>query len=102
MTNLHQVDDAPLSHVAMPAASSPLAAALDPRVDEQVVQEQMHSTVDPEVEQAGESDAKPNDNDDTNAPAAPPADVPVASDEPQVGPAVDLEQGARRHRREGE
>lgn len=37
----HQVDDAPLSHVAMPAASSPLAAALDPRVAEQVVQDQM-------------------------------------------------------------
>ena len=40
VTNLHQVDDAPLHHVAMPdsMSSSPLVAALDPRVDEQVVQ----------------------------------------------------------------
>jgi PBP1b-binding outer membrane lipoprotein LpoB len=43
VTNLHQVDDAPLHHVAMPdsMSSSPLVAALDPRVDEQVVQDQM-------------------------------------------------------------
>jgi len=43
VTNLHQVDDAPLHHVAMPdsMSSSPLVAALDPRVDEQMVQEQM-------------------------------------------------------------
>lgn len=43
VTNLHQVDDAPLDHVAMPdsMSSSPLVAALDPRVDEQVVQDQM-------------------------------------------------------------
>jgi MFS family permease len=43
VTHLHQVEDAPLQHVAMPGSmtSSPLAAALDPRVDEQVVQEQM-------------------------------------------------------------
>ncbi|MEE1920356.1 MFS transporter [Pseudomonas sp. 148P] len=45
VTGLHQVVDAPLSHVAMPAASSPLAAALDPRVDEQVVQDQMQAPV---------------------------------------------------------
>jgi MFS family permease len=34
VTNLHQVDDAPLQHVAMPdsMSSSPLVAALDPRV----------------------------------------------------------------------
>ena len=45
-THLHQVDDAPLRHIAMPdsTSSSPLAAALDPRVDEQIVQEQMHET----------------------------------------------------------
>jgi hypothetical protein len=50
VTNLHQVDDAPLHHVAMPdsMSSSPLVAALDPRVDEQVVQEQMQTTVAPE------------------------------------------------------
>ena len=43
VTNLHQVDDAPLHHVAMPdsMSSSPLVAALDPRVDEQDVQDQM-------------------------------------------------------------
>ncbi|MBA1200806.1 MFS transporter [Pseudomonas capeferrum] len=43
VTGLHQVDDAPLNHVAMPAAGSPLSAALDPRVDEQVVQDVMHT-----------------------------------------------------------
>lgn len=43
VTGLHQVDDAPLHHVAMPAAGSPLSAALDPRVDEQVVQDMMHT-----------------------------------------------------------
>jgi hypothetical protein len=42
---MHQVDDAPLHHVAMPdsMSSSPLVAALDPRVDEQVVQDQMQT-----------------------------------------------------------
>jgi MFS family permease len=50
VTNLHQVEDAPLHHVAMPdsMSSSPLVAALDPRVDEQVVQEQMQTVPDPE------------------------------------------------------
>lgn len=41
VTGLHRVDEAPLQHVATPEVSSPLVAALDPRVDEQVVQEQM-------------------------------------------------------------
>jgi MFS family permease len=53
VTNLHQVDDAPLHHVAMPdsMSSSPLVAALDPRVDEQVVQDQMQTAVpEPEAE----------------------------------------------------
>lgn len=53
VTNLHQVDDAPLHHVAMPdsMSSSPLVACLDPRVDEAVVQEQMQTVVpDPEPE----------------------------------------------------
>ncbi|MNM94628.1 putative MFS-type transporter YcaD [compost metagenome] len=69
VTGLHQVDDAPLNHVAMPAAGSPLSAALDPRVDEQVVQEQMQTPVaaeDTEEEDepseeggAGESPEKP-------------------------------------------
>jgi hypothetical protein len=60
VTNLHQVDDAPLHHVAMPdsMSSSPLVACLDPRVDEQVVQDQMQTAVvdpepvvDPELDQ---------------------------------------------------
>lgn len=54
VTGLHQVVDAPLSHVAMPAASSPLAAALDPRVDEQVVQDQMQTPVAAEDTEAEE------------------------------------------------
>jgi hypothetical protein len=47
VTHLHQVDDAPLHHIPMPdsIASSPLVAALDPRVDEQVVQDQMQDHV---------------------------------------------------------
>ena len=59
VTNLHQVDDAPLHHIPMPdsTTSSPLTAALDPRVDEHVVQEQMHDhsatpDVEPETEAA--------------------------------------------------
>ncbi|MBA1250751.1 MFS transporter [Pseudomonas luteola] len=42
---LHRVDEAPLQHVPMPdsLASSPLVAALDPRVDEQVVHDQMQN-----------------------------------------------------------
>jgi MFS family permease len=54
VTNLHVVDDAPLHHVAMPdnMTSSPLVAALDPRVDEQVVQDQMQDTPAPEPEPA--------------------------------------------------
>jgi MFS family permease len=69
VTNLHQVDDAPLHHVAMPdsMSSSPLVAALDPRVDEQVVQEQMQNpvTAEPEVETepAPEGDQSPDDPD---------------------------------------
>jgi hypothetical protein len=61
VTNLHQVDDAPLHHVAMPdsMSSSPLVAALDPRVDEQVVQEQMQTTVAPEPEPAPEPEVQP-------------------------------------------
>ncbi|MGH8437134.1 MAG: MFS transporter [Pseudomonas sp.] len=45
VTKLYQVEDAPLHHVAMPdnMTSSPLVAALDPRVDEQIVHEQMQS-----------------------------------------------------------
>lgn len=51
VTGKHLVDEAPLSHVQMPegSTSSPLAAALDPRVDSQVVHDQMHT--DPVVEE---------------------------------------------------
>lgn len=49
VTHLHQVEDAPLHHIPMPdsTTSSPLAAALDPRVDEHLVHEQMHEQVPP-------------------------------------------------------
>ena len=68
VTNLHQVDDAPLHHVAMPdsMSSSPLVACLDPRVDEQVVQDQMQTPVNP--------DAAPEPEAET--PATPPAEDP--------------------------
>ena len=69
-THLHQVDDAPLRHIAMPdsTSSSPLAAALDPRVDEQTVHQQM------------ESDAPaPQDG-----PPLPRDDAPVPGSEPPV------------------
>ena len=60
VTNLHQVDDAPLQHVAMPdsMSSSPLVAALDPRVNEQVVQDQMQNPIpsEPGVESEPEDD----------------------------------------------
>lgn len=52
VTHLHQVEDAPLQHMAMPGnvSSSPLVAALDPRVDEQTVQEQMQEPAEAEAE----------------------------------------------------
>jgi hypothetical protein len=54
VTNLHQVVDAPLHHIAMPdsMSSSPLVVALDPRVDEQVVQDQMQTAAEPEPDVA--------------------------------------------------
>ncbi|CAD5108564.1 MFS transporter [Zestomonas carbonaria] len=53
VTHLHQVEDAPLHHVAMPdnLTSSPLVAALDPRVDEQVVKDQMLGTAEPQADE---------------------------------------------------
>ncbi|OCT25791.1 MFS transporter [Pseudomonas putida] len=54
VTGLHQVQDAPLGHVAMPAAGSPLSAALDPRVDEQTVQDVMQAPVAAEDTEAEE------------------------------------------------
>ncbi|WP_445570784.1 MFS transporter [Pseudomonas sp. E102] len=61
VTNLHQVDDAPLHHVAMPdnMTSSPLVACLDPRVDEQVVQEQMQASPNPDVEPEPQPELEP-------------------------------------------
>ncbi|MNC48829.1 hypothetical protein D3C75_979700 [compost metagenome] len=64
---LHRVDEAPLGHVAVPVAmaGSPLSVALDPRVDEAVVQEQMQGEAQPAAEPPPESDA------DCTSPAAP-------------------------------
>ncbi|MNM97075.1 hypothetical protein D3C81_1095710 [compost metagenome] len=75
VTNLHQVDDAPLHHVAMPdsMSSSPLVAALDPRVDEQVVQEQM-------VQDPVQTPASPEPEADT--PSEPAAEVESDTDKP--------------------
>lgn len=70
VTNLHQVEDAPLHHVAMPdsMAASPLVVALDPRVDEQMVQEQMQqpaeAAAEPETEQQEESSVDPSPADE--------------------------------------
>jgi len=44
--------------VAMPAAGSPLSAALDPRVDEQTVQEVMQAPVAAEDTEADEKGAE--------------------------------------------
>ncbi|QXI10550.1 MFS transporter [Pseudomonas zeae] len=75
VTNLHQVDDAPLHHVAMPdsMSSSPLVAALDPRVDEQVVQEQM-------VQDPVQAPASPEP--EADAPSEPAAEVEPDTDKP--------------------
>lgn len=106
VTNLHQVDDAPLLHVAMPAASSPLAAALDPRVDEQVVHDQMYTTVEPE----GDAVNTPTEPVPDQAPEPQPrgqaapeteAQAPIATPL-RAEAAADPEQGMRRHKREGE
>jgi MFS family permease len=69
VTNLHQVDDAPLHHVAMPdnMTSSPLVACLDPRVDEQVVQEQMQNPVEPEPEPESGPEREPVTETDSSA-----------------------------------
>jgi MFS family permease len=71
VTHLHQVDDAPLHHIAMPdsMSSSPLVVALDPRVDEQVVQDQMQTAVEPVAEPEVEVPAEPK----AQAQAAPPS-----------------------------
>ncbi|KAI2684681.1 MFS transporter [Pseudomonas sp. TNT3] len=68
VTNLHQVDDAPLHHVAMPdsMSSSPLVAALDPRVDEQVVQDQMQNPITLEPEPEPEPESEPQEKPETD------------------------------------
>ena len=45
VTGLHRVEEAPLHHVPTPdnMTSSPLVAALDPRVDERAVHNQMQN-----------------------------------------------------------
>lgn len=60
VTNLYQVQDAPLHHVPTPdsTAGSPLSAALDPRVDEQLVQVQMGGAEAP-VEPAARAEGSP-------------------------------------------
>jgi len=76
VTHLHQVDDAPLHHIAMPdsMSSSPLVVALDPRVDEQVVQDQMQTAVEPVVEPVAEPEpeevavATPVEDEEINRP----------------------------------
>jgi MFS family permease len=67
VTNLHQVEDAPLQHRAMPdsMSSSPLVVALDPRVDEQVVQDQMHTTTPADAEAEPSPDAAPQPDAET-------------------------------------
>jgi MFS family permease len=60
VTGLHRVDEAPLHHVPTPdnMISSPLVAALDPRVDEKSVHDQMQN------------------GDGSPPPEAPPEDIP--------------------------
>jgi len=69
VTGLHQVEDAPLHHVAMPAAGSPLSAALDPRVDEQVVQDVMQTPV------AAEDTEDEDEDEETERAVVPEAEV---------------------------
>ncbi len=85
VTHIHQVDNAPLQHVAMPdsMSSSPLVVALDPRVDEQVVQEQMQTTVDPDVtpQEPVEPAAETAARDEPVTPAKPEAVAELESEE---------------------
>ncbi len=80
--NRHRVDEAPLGHVAVPDAAlagSPLAVALDPRVDEAVVQEQMHAETSAAGAAAEEGGAVPAEQAATGE--SPPAELtsePVA------------------------
>ncbi|WP_161865213.1 MULTISPECIES: MFS transporter [Pseudomonas] len=55
VTGRHRVDEAPLSHVPMPDTVSPMAAALDPRVDE--VPEELLVDAPPSI---GRSDGEPD------------------------------------------
>ncbi|MNO74397.1 hypothetical protein D3C76_653950 [compost metagenome] len=57
VTGLHRVDEAPLHHVPTPdsMASSPFVAALDPRVGNQAVAEQMKGSEAPVPEAEEES-----------------------------------------------
>jgi hypothetical protein len=86
VTNLHQVEDAPLHHIAMPdsMSSSPLVVALDPRVDEQVVQYQMQTTTEPEAEPSGEAGAAPHA--DPQVPLSDDYMAPATSEEASTEP----------------
>lgn len=66
VTHQHQVDDAPLHHIPMPdnMTSSPLVAALDPRVDEQVVHEQMQEGNPPAPPGDGDGEGEPGTQED--------------------------------------
>ncbi|MCP1622278.1 MFS transporter [Pseudomonas nitroreducens] len=67
VSGVHRVDEAPVKHVATPdsLASSPLSAALDPRVDEAAVEEQMKGNdtsapaAEPEAEVEAEEESRP-------------------------------------------
>lgn len=62
LTTQHRVQDAPLHHIPMPdsMSSSPLVAALDPRVDEQVVHKQMQGSAERPESPAAEPTATGN------------------------------------------
>lgn len=64
VSGVHRVDEAPVKHVATPdsLASSPLSAALDPRVDDKAVEEQMKgndSTTAPTAAPEAEEESRP-------------------------------------------
>lgn len=61
VSGVHRVDEAPVKHVATPdsLASSPLSAALDPRVADQTVEEQMKGNDAPASAPESEEESRP-------------------------------------------
>ncbi|MCP8464829.1 MFS transporter [Pseudomonas sp. ZM23] len=61
VSGVHRVDEAPVKHVATPdsLASSPLSAALDPRVADQTVEEQMKGNEAPASAPEAEEESRP-------------------------------------------